>query len=241
MTLKSGAALAVTLVVAAVCVRLGFWQLERLDARRELNARYSSAAVKPPLLVTPAVLARIAADPQAFLFRQVVLRGRYDAARDFIVRGRAFSGRPGVDIVTPLLLDSSAAILVNRGWAPSPDAATVTLAGLAERGHREVHGVVLPMFPGNAAARAVPRRKGAFQLQRVTAPAADSLLPYPVPPVIVQQQASLGPAADPPLVRRPIPPADDGPHLGYALQWFAFAAIALTGAIFISAAARRPA
>jgi surfeit locus 1 family protein len=30
-------------------------------------------------------------------------------------------------------------------------------------------------------------------------------------------------------VRQPAPALDPGPHLGYAIQWFSFAAIAITG------------
>ena len=31
----------------------------------------------------------------------------------------------------------------------------------------------------------------------------------------------------------PVPALDDGPHLGYAIQWFAFAIIAVVGSMFL--------
>ena len=35
-------------------------------------------------------------------------------------------------------------------------------------------------------------------------------------------------------IRLPPPRLDDGPHLSYAIQWFAFAAIALAGAVVVA-------
>jgi cytochrome oxidase assembly protein ShyY1 len=67
-------------------------------------------------------------------------------------------------------------------------------------------------------------------------------LPYPVAPfILVQTEAapatasvtpasSNAPAATPARLRLPV--LDEGPHLGYAFQWFAFAFIALVGAAF---------
>ena len=50
-------------VVVAVCVRLGLWQLDRLEGRREVNDRYAAGLAMPPrpledLLLEPLTLAR---------------------------------------------------------------------------------------------------------------------------------------------------------------------------------------
>jgi surfeit locus 1 family protein len=57
-------------------------------------------------------------------------------------------------------------------------------------------------------------------------------LPYPVAPVYVVVLGDSTKPADR-IVRLSVPPLDDGPHMGYALQWFAFAAIALVGAGYV--------
>jgi cytochrome oxidase assembly protein ShyY1 len=40
-------------------------------------------------------------------------------------------------------------------------------------------------------------------------------------------------------VRLGVPPLDEGPHLGYAVQWFGFATVALVGLLVVSVRARR--
>jgi surfeit locus 1 family protein len=50
-------------------------------------------------------------------------------------------------------------------------------------------------------------------------------MPYEVAPVYIRQAPD---SALPRFPRRLEPPAiDDGPHLSYAIQWFAFAAMAM--------------
>jgi surfeit locus 1 family protein len=58
----------------------------------------------------------------------------------------------------------------------------------------------------------------------------NSLLPYPVSPLylVATVQDTTKPVAER-VARLPSPTLDEGPHLSYALQWFAFAAIALIG------------
>jgi cytochrome oxidase assembly protein ShyY1 len=46
------------------------------------------------------------------------------------------------------------------------------------------------------------------------------------------------PSADPP-VPAPPPELTDGPHLSYAFQWFAFAAVALVGGLLLARRAPR--
>ena len=59
-----------------------------------------------------------------------------------------------------------------------------------------------------------------------------ALLPYPLLPVLVRQTPDSGLA---PLPHRlPAPELSEGPHLSYAIQWFAFAAMTLAfGALIV--------
>jgi cytochrome oxidase assembly protein ShyY1 len=59
-------------------------------------------------------------------------------------------------------------------------------------------------------------------------PAIAPLLPYPVHSLYLVARDSA--AGDSVPVRLEPPVLSDGPHLSYAIQWFAFAAIALVGA-----------
>jgi surfeit locus 1 family protein len=203
----------VSLVVAAVCVRLGVWQLDRLAERRRVNAEIAGRRAAAPFAV---VAAEALAD--SLWQRRVVVRGAADYARERVWAGRTFEGTPGVAIVTPVRLADGSAVLVDRGWAPSPDARTIDAAGAREADTVEVTGL---------AVRA-PRSRGDVD----PAALADSL-PYRLAPLVVQWLPDGEPwsASRVPLRRWDAPHLGDGSHLSYAIQWFAFAAIAVGGAM----------
>ncbi|TLY49144.1 MAG: SURF1 family protein, partial [Gemmatimonadetes bacterium] len=95
---RDRAALGGALLVAAACVRLGVWQLDRLRQRRERNAQVLARLSQPPLPVTGALSADSARD------RRLSARGVYDYAHERLWYGQSYEGVPGVDLVTPLRL-----------------------------------------------------------------------------------------------------------------------------------------
>src|SRR2546428_14189484 len=144
--------LVVALLVAAICVRLGVWQLDRLHERRQRSALLLAARARPPLEVDGSLPADSARD------RRLVARGVYDYAHERLWHGRSYEGVPGVDLVTPLRLAGGAAVLVDRGWAPSPDALHVDQPAYREGDSAVVRGLgmLAPRAPG-AAGPAAPR------------------------------------------------------------------------------------
>src|SRR5687767_12142637 len=114
MTARPWLPLVAAVIIAAVCVRLGFWQLDRLSQRRERNATIAAAFRLPPISVEAALRDSV---PR---FRRVVVNGRWDYPRETTISGRTRSGSPGVHIVTPLTLPQGGDVLVNRGWVYSP-------------------------------------------------------------------------------------------------------------------------
>jgi surfeit locus 1 family protein len=205
------------LAVAAVCTRLGVWQVHRLRERRAANAAALSARSAPVVLLDGP---SSAPDPAG---RRVRARGRYDHTHDLTLRGKEYSGVPGVEIVSPLLLDGrTQAVLVNRGFVPTPDAVTVYPDSLREPGEQSVEGIALPIGPGGGA----PLQRGArTSWARLDLAALRDSLPYPISAFYIRQSPD---SALPRFPRRLDPPVlDDGPHLSYAIQWFAFAIMAL--------------
>lgn len=220
------------LAVVAVCVRLGFWQLQRLEERRAYNSALRTAAALPPLQLDSATLQAVSREPARLVQRRVRARGSYDPAGEVVLRSRAQSGRPGVHIVTPLrLAGGGLAVAVNRGWAPSPDALSVNAHLLREPGPREIEGVLLAIPSGEGG----PQPAGGTWL-RLDLEALRQRVTYPVLPLYIQQLAP--PSATESLERIPSPELEEGPHLSYAIQWFSFAAIALIG--FVIVVRRRP-
>ncbi|MGH7673477.1 MAG: SURF1 family protein [Gemmatimonadales bacterium] len=207
----------VALAIAATCVRLGIWQLDRLAQRRARNAQVAARLALPPLELRGRGVSADSAGQ-----RRIVARGVYDFARERVRPGRSFDGTPGVALVTPLRLGDGSAVLVDRGWVPSPDAYHVDQARYREPDTAVVMGVAV-IVPSDGNRRDVnPGR-------------LEDSLPYPLLPFVVRQGGS-APGAG--LPRRWPPPAlNDGPHLSYAIQWFSFAVIIVVGTV---ALLRRP-
>jgi surfeit locus 1 family protein len=210
------------LLVAAVCARLGVWQVHRLRERRAANAQSQAARAAPAVQVDSFGL------DSSLINRRVVLRGRYDHAHEIVLRGRVYAGVPGVEIVSPLLQQSGPAVLVNRGFVPAPDAVTVDRSTLEELGPVTVQGIALPLD----SARGAPLQRGTETTwARLDRRAIAQRLPYPIEPLYVRQN----PDSTLPRFPRRLdpPPLDDGPHLSYAIQWFAFSIIALVFAVIM--------
>jgi len=186
------------ILVATVCVLLGRWQLDRLAQRRARNAVLAARLALPPLPVGRDIPADSARQ------RRVVAQGVYDFSAERTWPGRSFQGTPGVALVTPLRLADGSAVLVDRGWVPSPDAFHVDHSLYREPDTATVTGIAL--IP--------PRGRGDVDVT--------GFLPF------VIQLESADPARGLPR-RWPSPAFDDGPHLSYAIQWFSFAVIALVG------------
>jgi surfeit locus 1 family protein len=211
-------------VLATGFTRLGFWQVSRLQTRREVNRAAGAARALPPVKFDdPSAAAGLS--ESAMQNRRVSVTGRYDHAAEIVIRGQSEGGVPGVRIVTPLRpLRGDTAILVQRGFVTSGDARTVELAGLREEGVRRVTGLAL-VQPDSGVEGDPMESDGQLTWRRLDLAALRRRLPYPLHRWVLLQ---LPDSALPALPRRDEAPVlDDGPHLSYAVQWFSFAITAL--------------
>lgn len=220
------------LVVAAGCARLGLWQLDRLAERRAANAEALAARTAPEVMLAPGALG------PKLTGRRVRVTGEFDRAAEVVIRGQAWDGGPGVRVVTPFrLAGSDTVVLVDRGFVKSPDAVRADLAGLEEPGRRTVRGLAFPLERRADGGQPLAR-DGSVTWRGLDRDALRARLPFPVAAVWVLETPD---SALPPWPRRMAAPAlDDGPHLSYALQWFAFALIGVVGAGVVAVRARRP-
>ena len=199
----------IAILVAAGCVRLGIWQLDRLATRRARNAELIAARARAPLHLTGGLPLDSVRD------RRLVARGVFDYDRETVWPARTFEGVPGVHLLTPLRLAGGSVVMVDRGWVPSPDAMHIDPALYREPDSAVVTGV----------GRATPRGRGDLD---------STAFPY-----VLQQDSPPGAARA--FIRRiPPPPLDNGPHLGYAVQWFSFAVVALVGTWILVIKGRNP-
>lgn len=217
MTRRIVAFLVLAGALGALFVRLGFWQLDRREERRALNDERTRQLSLPPLPVTDLAARRDAVN------RRATVSGVPDVENEIVLTGRSRNGSPGIHILTPMRLPGhDTAVLVNRGWVYSADARTVDLTRWREA--RTAFSGFTQRLPVTMPTGAPPRGRAVRQL---TYPGITRLLPYPVHPLYVVAQDSA--AGDSTPARLEAPLLGDGPHLSYAIQWFAFAAIAIIG------------
>lgn len=223
MKVRNLVLITIAVIVAAVCVSLGVWQLRRLAERKALNRSILSRIDVRP------VDAQSIRNPDAARFQRVTLHGQYDYDNEIVLMMRSRNASPGVNIVTPLRIPGrDTAILVNRGWVYSPDALTVDLARWREGADAAGAGYA-EIFPRR---EGTPRSRTHPNAYRWLDPdALRGRIPYPIATYYVVSTTP-GPVEKTPA-RLSLPDLDEGPHLSYAIQWFSFAAISIIGMIVL--------
>ncbi|HMN59309.1 MAG TPA: SURF1 family protein [Anaerolinea sp.] len=221
------------LAIAAVIVmvRLGIWQLDRLAQRRAINAQHLRVMSLPPLDLNQP---HSPADLAAAIYQDATVSGVYDASGQVLLRNQVWDDRPGYHLLTPLVMEGSGqAVLVDRGWIPMDQAGPQQLAVLAENGRVTVRGRLMPSQSENGLG--IPTdpplvdgqtRLDAWNrisLERIRLQVRQPLLPVYL--IAAPETTASG------ALQRSLPEVDlsEGPHQGYAIQWFIFAAILAIG------------
>ncbi len=212
----------------ALCIRLGIWQLDRLAQRRAFNAQFEWARAQPALDLNQELPGNLT----EMEWRSVKMSGEYDFANQVALRNQYYGNEYGYHLLTPLRFNGKA-ILVDRGWIPAEgnstasdwhkydEAGPVTVSGqirLAQTKPR--FGGVADSLPADGARLEIWNNA---DLTRIA-----SQTPYPLLPVYVQPKPDAN-DAQPPIPFQPEVEITEGPHMGYALQWFTFATILFVG------------
>jgi surfeit locus 1 family protein len=206
-----------TIVLIALLISLGRWQLRRADEKRALFDAFATG--------TEATLLIDQGTPRLQRYQHIEASGHYDQARQVLIDNMVSNGRAGYFVITPFALSSGGWLLVNRGWVPlgasRAERPVITVADDTRRlrgraDHMPAPGIQMgtraelaPPFPVVAG---YPSHQDIAQLLRESswATAADLILLDPgEPDGYVRNWSAPG-----------LPPLQ---HLGYALQWFALA------------------
>ena len=222
---------------AAGTARLGLWQLDRAAQKLAYASALAQRQALPEL--STGQLARDPAGAAEQQHRRIRLQGRWLDAATVYLDNRQMNGRVGFFVVTPLLLASNDAVLVQRGWLPRAMHDRHLVAAVpAEPGEVRVLGrVAAPpsrLYEFDAAASGPIRQN--IDVTAYAREAGVALRPLSV----LQADASSAGAglaaesaaataaagAAPSLLRQwPTPVADVSKHHGYAFQWFALSAL----------------
>jgi cytochrome oxidase assembly protein ShyY1 len=208
--------LVLLLAVAAVCARLGMWQLERAQLRGEAAAeqRAQELAGRAPEPLEDVLLPRSSFTGD-LVGLPVEVSGDF-GADELLVPGRVLDGEVGFLVLTPFVTDDDAVLAVVRGWVadaaiPPAPVGEVRLTGYLQAGEAAGDAVPEGQTAAISPAELVNRWGGPIYSGYVVL--ADV------------EPAQSGVALLPP------PTAQGGganlQNLAYALQWWIFGAFAV--------------
>ncbi|MCJ7556324.1 MAG: SURF1 family protein [Gammaproteobacteria bacterium] len=221
----------VTLALVTLTCSLGKWQLDRAEEKTALYASFEAGSVGQGVLP----IDQLEADSRAFT--PVTAYGRFDSRRQVLLDAMMHEGRTGYQVLTPLLRNGEAAVLINRGWIEAASNRDILPALDVAELARRVTGLAghLPepamRLGGTGSAEPDWPRVALYP----TREEIEEMLGYPVLDTLMYLDA-----AEPDGFLRAWRPQLVSPekHMGYAMQWFAMAMALVI--IYVVVNLRRP-
>lgn len=231
------------LLLVALFVSFGRWQWNKATVKSQLQTLLDARGAEPPVR-----LPGTAVDPGLLRYRQVIASGHYEPERQILVDNRIYRGQAGYHVMTPLRIEGAEGtegsdgrgmrVLVNRGWIPAPAEHSRTPKVSTPDGAVEVAGMAV--VPGNRFFTLGGETDGAAAgwpnvWQNLDLARYGKRADFPLQPVVIQ----LAPESPAGGFAREWPRPDERleMHVGYALQWWGFAAA--TAAIWLFALPRK--
>lgn len=207
-----------TLVATATFVGLCLWQLGRADEKEALQALMDHRMAETSVSYTGGPL-----DMAQMQYRQLSVTGHFDVDHQVLLDNIIRNGKPGYEVITPLQLDSGQWLLVNRGWVPQGQrrdilpvidtpSGTLTLHGRADKPHSK------PVVGGPT-----PLQDNTNRWLYLDTDFFSQHTGLTVQPFLLLLDADSPAGFD---RQWPVYDAKVGMHIGYAIQWGAFALIA---------------
>lgn len=217
------------LALAATCVWLGSWQMQRLAEKDALIAAVAARLNANPIPVPPADQWN-SLDLEALNFRPVALTGTFRYNQTVTVftslaNARGPASGPGYWVVTPFALAEGGTVFVNRGFIPEDFQEAAVTDPQGEDGLVTISGL---LRPGEAAGFMTPGPNTSDRIEwvrdpeRLAAMVDPALAPFA--PFYVDLPA--GPAGELPQGGETVVEFPNN-HLGYAYTWYGFAIVAV--------------
>jgi cytochrome oxidase assembly protein ShyY1 len=209
-----------TLVLVAVGILLGNWQVRRAAEKTALQARLTQRSTQPPL-----VLDGKPVDPVAVEYRRVIVTGEFVPNWPLFLDNRPFEGRTGFIVLMPFrIAGGDDVVLVARGWVPRDPAVHDRVPQVPTPGGRTTIEGLAVLHPARVMelGKAPQPRPGAI-VQNVDPAGFAQASGLRTLPVLVEQTS---PDSSELTRKWPAPAVDVDRNKGYAFQWYALAAMA---------------
>lgn len=207
-----------TLVMLALCIKLGLWQYNKAESKQALQTQLNKRLTEPPVAIPEKIT-----DLEAWRYRRVKFAGIYNTSYQVLLDNQVENTVAGYHVLTPMQVEgSSSYVLVDRGWIPGAADRKVPLVS-APQGRQEVGGDIGLPSAKFFTLEAPPSTDGKWQpvWQNMDMHRYAKAVPFEVQPFVVRlapQSAAGG------FVRNwPRPAENIEMHIGYAYQWFGFA------------------
>lgn len=208
-----------TIVVMAICIRLGFWQYNK--AQTKILAQQQ---LEQGLAAAPNKLPEIIEDKEKWRYKRVAFKGKYLPEYQFLLDNRVHNGKAGYHVITPVRVeDDERILLVNRGWIEGHLDRTTPQFETPKDTFSFVGDLFFPLDKVFSLEAADAQQNTVEPVwQHLDMARYQSLVPFDVKPFMVR----LAPESDSAgFIREwPVPKSRITVHLGYAYQWFGFAA-----------------
>jgi cytochrome oxidase assembly protein ShyY1 len=211
-----------TLILVLLGIALGNWQTRRAFEKTALQARLEQGMAAPPQVLDGGAI-----DPARLEFHRVIVTGEFISDWPVFLDNRPSASRSGFILLMPFkIAGADKAVLVARGWLPR---------NAAE--HDRLPAFTTPSGRVTLEGRAVRQMARVMQLGTPPALQPNAIVQNTSPaevagasgldllPVVIEQTGPSLPGEA--LVRSwPAPSLDIDRHKGYAVQWYALAAMA---------------
>jgi surfeit locus 1 family protein len=202
---------------------LGFWQLDRLESRSQFNQHYLEQVSSPIINLNNEINNQELVKME---YREVTVSGYFDFSNEIYLQNQAYENIPGYRVVTPLKLDNiNNFVYVERGWVSFEDLKIIEEININYTQHQTLEGIIrLPQsesdFGGKLSNGSESDSK--FFLY-VDLDLLKTGLEYGLLPIYVQLKGENNDQK--PYSKLPDIEITEGPHFGYAMQWFFFASL----------------
>ncbi|MBI3429528.1 MAG: SURF1 family protein [Actinobacteria bacterium] len=215
----------VAIVLIALFLVASHWQYARGVARHQRNVLIASQSVLPP--TTLSLVEKKIASAE---WRKVEVKGRFDPARQILLRNRYFDGKYGFDLLTLFTDTANRSFWVDRGWIapgksagiaptlPRTSTSLVSLIGRIRKDQSLPQGSFFAISPGNRNLIAKWNAQSGIQIQSEK---------------FYIDLLSSSDSRMTPSVPVELPELSDGPHMAYALQWLFFAGLVVYGRLLL--------